>query len=309
MYKHITVLLEEAIEKLNIKADGIYVDCTLGGGGHSAEILKRLKDGHLYAFDQDAYALDTAKKKLETISENYTLIKANFVDIKKELAILGVSKVDGIIYDLGVSSFQFDIASRGFSYNNDAKLDMRMDNNQQRSAYDVVNGYSKKDLTYIFKHYGEINYAAKLADFIVSARTTKPIETTFELSEIIKSATPYKYRKKTHPAKKAFQAIRIAVNNELEVLEKSLVESLSLLNTSGRIVVISFHSLEDRIVKNIFRQYTTFDTLPGIPLKEAEMQSDYVLVNKKIIVPSEAEIQNNKRSHSAKMRVIERVKK
>ena len=298
--EHITVLLNEAIEQLNIKSDGIYVDCTLGGAGHSSLILSKLKKGHLYSFDQDDYAISVAKERLDKIGSNYTIIKSNFVNIIEELEKLGVTKVDGVLYDLGVSSFQFDDTSRGFSYNNDAKLDMRMDRTKDFSAHDVVNKYSYEDLVKIFYMYGEEPFSKQIARKIVDNR---PINTTLELVEVIKKALPQKVlNSKGHPAKRIFQALRIEVNDELKVFEKSLNDAINLLNTDGRIVVISFHSLEDRICKTIFKDNSTINIPKGVPLITKELPK-LELITKHPILPSEAELENNNRAHSAKMRV------
>ena len=252
---HKSVLLEESIDGLNIKENGVYVDCTLGFGGHSSEILKRLKKGLLIAIDQDDMAIKASKERLSKISDNYEIIKCNFVRMKEELLKRGISKVDGILFDLGVSSPQLDIDERGFSYHHDAKLDMRMDQSKEFSAYDVVNTYDYDKLVKIFREYGEEKYAISIAKQIIKYRENKPIETTLELVDIIKSGMPYKAMRDSHPARKVFQAIRIEVNDELNVLEKALEDAISLLNVNGRICVITFHSLEDRIVKNIFRKY------------------------------------------------------
>ena len=298
--EHITVLLNEAIEYLNIKEDGIYVDCTLGGAGHSSLILSKLKSGHLYSFDQDDYAISVAKERLDKIGSNYTIIRSNFVNIKEELKKLGVSKVDGVLYDLGVSSFQFDDGDRGFSYNHDAKLDMRMDTSKDFSAHDIVNKYSYDDLVRIFYMYGEEPFSKQIAKKIVENR---PINTTLELVEVIKKALPQKVlNSKGHPAKRIFQALRIEVNDELKVFEKSLNDAINLLNTDGRIVVISFHSLEDRICKTIFKDNSTINIPKGVPLITKELPK-LELITKHPILPSEAELENNNRAHSAKMRV------
>lgn len=251
---HKSVLLNESINGLNIKEDGIYVDCTLGYAGHSSEILKRLKKGYLYAFDQDDEAILASKAKLNSIASNYEIIKSNFVNLKEELNKRGVTKVDGILFDLGVSSPQLDNAYRGFSYHEDAKLDMRMDKDNPLSAYQVVNDYSESDLITIFYRYGEERYSKSIARKIVDYRKNKKIETTLELVEIIKSAVPEKYKRETHPAKRCFQAIRIEVNKELEVFEIALKDAIEILNTNGRICVITFHSLEDKICKEIFKK-------------------------------------------------------
>ena len=301
--EHKTVLLNEAIEYLCIKEDGIYVDCTLGGAGHSSLILSKLKKGHLYSFDQDEYAIKVSKERLDKIGKNYTIIKSNFVNIKEELNKLGIDKVDGILYDLGVSSFQFDDESRGFSYNSDAKLDMRMNQDNKLSAYEVVNEYSYNDLVKIFYMYSEEPFSKQIARKIEEARKTKKIETTFELVDVIKSALPQKVlNSKGHPAKRVFQALRIEVNDELKVFEKSLADAIDMLNSDGRIVVISFHSLEDRIAKDMFREVTTINTPKNLPVMPEEAK--YELVNKHVITASEEELLENNRAHSAKMRVL-----
>lgn len=304
MYKHYSVLKSEAINNLNIKPDGIYVDCTLGGGGHSSEILKRLTTGHLYCFDQDDYAFQRSKEVLDPISQNYTFIKANFKDIKKKLNELGVTKIDGVLYDLGVSSFQLDIPERGFSYNYDAPLDMRMNQDGELNAYDIVNNYSFNDIMKILYDYGEEPNAKLIARGIEKARQVKPIETTFDLVNIIKQSLPQKVlHKKGHPAKQTFQALRIAVNDELRVFEVSINDALDMLNPDGYAVVITFHSLEDRICKKVFRDRTTLDIPEGLPVIITE-EAPFELITRKPILPSDAELDENNRSHSAKMRVI-----
>lgn len=304
MYIHKSVLLEEAIENLNIKPDGIYVDCTLGGGGHSKEILKRLTTGHLYCFDQDIYAINRAKEVLSEISNNYTIIQANFKDIKNKLNELNVSKIDGVLYDLGVSSFQLDIPERGFSYNYDAILDMRMNQDQKLTAKEIVNTYSFNDLVKIFYRYGEEEFSKQIARKIEEVRKTKEINTTFELVDIIKSAIPKKFlSKKGHPAKQVFQALRIAVNDELRVFEVSINDALDMLNSDGYAVVITFHSLEDRICKTVFKERTTLDIPEGLPVIITE-EAPFELVTRKPIVSSEEELSLNNRAHSAKMRVL-----
>ncbi len=305
--EHISVLLNEAIDYLNIKEDGIYVDMTLGGGGHSSEILKRLNDkGHLYSFDIDDYSIMRAKEKLDkTGKTNYTIIKSNFRYIKEELNKLGIDKVDGILYDLGVSSFDFDISEKGFSYNLDGPLDMRMDHSLKLTAKDVVNKYSEKDIANILYRYGDERFSREIAREIVNTRTIKPIETTFELVDIIKKAYPKKeLSKKGHPAKKSFQALRVYVNDELGALEEALNKSIELLRSHGRIVVIDFQRDEDEIVKHIFKKNYTQENIKGLPV----MAEDPILIRitKKPIVPTEAELTNNNRSHSAMMRVVEK---
>ena len=304
MYIHKSVLLDEAIKNLNIKPDGIYVDCTLGGGGHSKEILKRLTTGHLYCFDQDDYAFSRAKEVLDEVSNNYTFVKANFKDIKKELEKLEVNHIDGVLYDLGVSSFQFDIPERGFSYNYDAPLDMRMNQNQDLSAKTIVNTYSFNDIVNILYRYGEEPFAKQIARAIENKRKEKTIETTFELVDVIKSALPAKVlNKKGHPAKQTFQALRIAVNDELRVFETSINDALDMLNPNGYAVVITFHSLEDRICKTVFKERSTLDIPEGLPIVIKE-EAPFELITRHPIVASEDELEYNNRAHSAKMRVL-----
>lgn len=307
-YNHISVLLNESIQQLNIKKNGVYIDCTLGGGGHSSEILKRIPNGHLYAFDQDSFAINTADEKLKKIASNYTLINENFVNIKVALEEENVYGVDGILYDLGVSSFQLGIPERGFSYRFDGPLDMRMDQTAELDAYTVVNTYDEKSLVRILFEYGEEKFARLIARKIVSEREKKPIETTLELVEIIKKALPASaLRNSSHPAKQTFQAIRIEVNHELDILKKALEDGLSLLNKNGRMVVITFHSLEDRIVKKLFKEKTTLQLPKDLPYIPEGYEIEFKLINSKVILPSESEISNNLRSHSAKMRVIEKI--
>ena len=313
-FKHITVLLNEAVENLEIKPDGIYVDCTLGGGGHTRKILSQLaENGHLYSFDQDQTAIDYNKQQFETEIKQgkLTLIKDNFRNLKFALSDYGVSEVDGIVYDLGVSSPQFDVAERGFSYRLDAPLDMRMDQSQKLTAQIIVNEWSFNDLVRIFSRYGEEKFSKQIARKIEQERQQQPIETTTQLVEIIKAALPAKVKRKSgHPAKKVFQALRIAVNDELGALEQSLEAALSLLKLNGRICVITFQSLEDRLVKTLFKEKSSLPDLPqGLPVIPKGMQVNYRLVNRKPIVPSEEEIKINHRAHSAKLRVIERIKK
>lgn len=304
MSEHITVLKEEAVEALNIKEDGIYVDATLGGGGHSSLILSKLKKGHLYSFDQDDYAISRAKEKLDTVGNNYTIIKSNFVNIKDRLNELGVFHIDGILYDLGVSSFQFDMEERGFSYRLDGPLDMRMNQNQELSAKTIVNEWPVSKLIEIFYRYGEEKFAKQIAFQIDKVRREKEISTTFELVDIIKSALPQKVLKqKGHPAKQVFQALRVAVNDELTVFEKSLLDALDMLNSDGRAVVITFQSLEDRICKSIFKEKSTLDVPEGLPIVIKD-EAPFELISRKPILPSEEELNNNNRSHSAKMRIL-----
>ena len=300
---HNSVLLNESIEYLNIKDDSIIVDCTLGYGGHSSEILKRVKNGHLYCFDQDLEAINSSKKRLKSISDNYTIINSNFVNIKDELNKLGIDKVNGILYDLGVSSPQLDEDYRGFSFHKDAKLDMRMNQEQILSAYNVVNEYDETKLSEIIFKYGEEKYSRSIAKNIVKNR---PINTTLELVEVIKEAVPMKYKLSHHPARKTFQAIRIEVNNELEVFRSSLLDALSLIDVGGRICVITFHSLEDRICKEIFKSVSTVKKeLQNFPVIPKEYLPKFKVV--KIVNPSDKEVNINKRARSAKLRVIERI--
>lgn len=305
-YTHYSVLLHEAINQLNINPDGIYVDCTLGGGGHSSLILKALKNGHLYSFDQDEYAILRAKERLDQIGSNYTIIKSNFKNIKTELNKLGVTHIDGVIYDLGVSSFQLDIPERGFSYRYDAPLDMRMDQTKSLTAEEIVNEYSFNDLVNIFFRYGEDPFSKQIARKIEEVRKTKRIKTTFELVDVIKSALPMKVlNKKGHPAKQIFQALRIAVNDELRVFEDSINDALDMMNPKGRAVVITFHSLEDRICKTIFKERSTLNIPEGLPIVIKD-KAPFELITRKPILPSDEELNENQRSHSAKMRVIEK---
>ena len=304
--KHYSVLLNESIDMLEVKEDGSYLDCTLGGGGHSSVILSSLKNGHLYCFDQDDLAIEKASARLNQISSNYTIYKDNFVNIDKYFE---ESSLDGIIYDLGVSSFQFDLPERGFSYRFDGPLDMRMNQDDTLTAYDIVNTYSEKDLTSIFYMYGEEKFSSSIAKRIVKERVNKPIETTFELVEIIKQSKPAKELRKTgHPAKQVFQALRIEVNHELDYLKDSLTKALKCLKVGGRIVVITFHSLEDRIVKQIFKDVTTLKLPKGLPFVPEGYSIDYELINNKVILPTDKELEENNRSHSAKLRGIKKIK-
>ncbi len=303
---HKTVLLNEAIDNLNVKEDGIYVDATLGFGGHSGLILKRVKRGFLFAFDQDEMAIEYSDKKLSEIGNNYEIIKSNFVNLKEELNKRGINKIDGIVFDLGVSSPQLDIPERGFSYHNDAPLDMRMDRDKEFSAYDVVNTYSYNDLVRILREYGEEKYASSIANNIIKTRENKKIETTLELVEVIKKSMPYKAMKDSHPARKTFQAIRIEVNNELGVLRDALEEAIEMLNVGGRISVITFHSLEDRIVKEIFNKYSKVDSsLSKLPFIPKEYLPKFKLITN--ITPSKEELEENNRARSSRLRVIERI--
>ncbi|HIR49054.1 MAG TPA: 16S rRNA (cytosine(1402)-N(4))-methyltransferase RsmH [Candidatus Faecimonas gallistercoris] len=309
MEKHISVLLEESIKALNLKEDNIIVDCTLGYGGHSSYILQRIKRGALFAFDQDSEAIRHSTNRLKTIGTNFTIIKSNFVNLKNELEKRDIHEVDGILFDLGVSSPQLDDASRGFSYHEDAKLDMRMDKESKLSAYEVVNTYTQKELSEIFYKYGEDKFSRNIAKKIVEYREKKQIETTLELVEIIKSAVPMKFRKEKHPARQIFQAIRIEVNHELDVLQPALEQALSLLKVGGRVVVITFHSLEDRIVKKYFKSKCKIDDkVKGLPNIPEEYLPDFKLVVNKAILPSDNELKKNSRARSAKLRVIEKIK-
>lgn len=307
MFKHYSVLLEEAVEGLNIKEDGIYVDCTLGGAGHSLEILKKLTTGKLYAFDQDNVALENAKIKLSKYADKVVFIKSNFENLKEKLAEQNVYEVDGVLYDLGVSSPQLDTPERGFSYNYDTRLDMRMDTDASISAYEVVNEYSYHDLVRIFYRYGEEKFSKQIARNIEKKRELAPIETTFQLVDIIKESIPAaKRRTGGHPAKRVFQAIRIAVNNELSVFENSLEQAIDIVKVGGRISVITFHSLEDRICKQIFNSYAKNKEIPkNLPILPNESLSKLKLITRKPICPSDKELEENNRSRSAKLRVAE----
>ena len=303
--KHYSVLLNESIENLNIKEDGIYVDCTLGYAGHSSQILKRITRGCLFAFDQDGEAIAYSRRILDQINDNYEIINSNFVNIKSELNKRNIDKVDGILFDLGVSSPQLDETERGFSFHKDAKLDMRMNQDQELSAYEVVNNYSESELTKIFYEYGEEKFSKKIASGIVKAREEKKIETTLELVEIIKNNVPEKYRREHHPARKVFQAIRIEVNDELNVFEKALNDAIDLLATGGRLCVITFHSLEDRICKNTFKRLSEVDKVyKGLPFIPDEYKPKIKLIGK--YKPSKKELDENNRSRSAILRVIEK---
>ncbi|MGM9928959.1 MAG: 16S rRNA (cytosine(1402)-N(4))-methyltransferase RsmH [Bacillus sp. (in: firmicutes)] len=310
MFKHVTVLLKETVDGLNIKPDGIYVDCTLGGAGHSEYLLSQLSDqGKLYAFDQDITAINNAKEKLKAYGNKVEFIQSNFKYIKEELHARGVYKVDGILYDLGVSSPQLDTPERGFSYQHDAPLDMRMDQGASLSAYDVVNNWSYNDLVKIFFQYGEEKFSKQIARKIEAAREKKPIETTYELVELIKEGIPAPARRKGgHPAKRVFQAIRIAVNDELKVFEDSLMQAIELLKKGGRISVITFHSLEDRICKSVFKKESELPPLPpGLPVIPDEMQPELKLITRKPILPSEEELEANNRARSSKLRIAEKL--
>ena len=303
MSKHKSVLLEECIENLNLKDNSTIVDCTLGYGGHSSEILKRINKGFLFAFDQDEEAISNSKKRLDEISNNYEIINSNFVNIKEELTKRNINSVDGILYDLGVSSPQLDEDYRGFSFHQDARLDMRMDTSKPLDAHYIVNNYSYERLVEIFYKYGEEKYASSIARGIINSR---PIETTLELVEVIKNNVPEKYKRDKHPARKVFQAIRIEVNDELNVFEKSLKASLELLNVGGRICVITFHSLEDKICKNIFKSVSSIDdSLKKLPVIPDEYLPKYKVL--KTVEPTKNELDENNRARSAKLRIIERI--
>ena len=305
---HYSVLLNESIEGLNIKPDGIYVDATLGYAGHSSKILEKLTTGHLYGFDQDAKAIEYSFKKLDSISpDNFTIIKSNFISLKEELNSRGIDKVDGILFDLGFSSPQIDDPSRGFSFMKDAPLDMRMNQDQNKSANDVVNKYKEDELTNIFFKYAEEKYSRSIAKGIVKAR---PINTTMELVDVIKKNVPTSYFVKKHPEREIFQAIRIEVNKELDVLQDVLPDAIEMLNQGGRLCVITFHSLEDRIVKQQFKKDSQVNSLVS-GLKEDEIPDEFKpklkIINKKPIEASEKELKENSRSKSAKLRIVERV--
>lgn len=309
MEKHISVLLNESISSLNLKENSIIVDATLGYGGHSSNILDRINKGYLFAFDQDSEAIRHSTDRLSKIGTNFTIIKSNFVHLKEELQKREIENVDGVLFDLGVSSPQLDDAERGFSYHSDAKLDMRMDREQKLSAYEVVNEYSKEELSRIFTKYGEDKFANNIAKKIVEYRKNKPIETTLELVEIIKTAVPMKFRIDKHPARQIFQAIRIEVNHELDVIEPAIEQALSILNVGGRVAVITFHSLEDRLVKNIFKEKCKIDDkVKGMPNIPEEYLPDFKLVLNKAIIPTDEELEKNPRARSSKLRVIERIK-
>lgn len=306
-FKHISILLNETIENLDIKPEGIYVDGTLGGGGHAWHVCSHLSGkGRLIGIDQDEAAITAASDRLSQYGSAVTIVRSNYRDIKNVLQNLGIEKVDGILLDLGVSSYQFDNADRGFSYREDAPLDMRMDQRQEKTARDIVNEYSEKELYRIIRDFGEDKSAKNIAKHICQARTKKPIETTFELTEVIKAAIPMKVRATGgHPAKKTFQAIRIELNHELDVLQESLDEMIDLLNENGRLCIITFHSLEDRIVKTIFRKNENPCICPpNFPVCMCGKKSKGKVITRKPIIPSEEEMEENPRSKSAKLRVF-----
>ena len=307
-YIHKSVLLDESIAGLNIKEDGIYVDCTLGGGGHTEEILKQASNGKVIGIDQDDYAIEKAKNKLKNY-KNFIPVMNNFSNIDEILDELNIEKIDGIIFDLGVSSFQLDIPERGFSYNHDMPLDMRMDKSQTTTARHIVNGYEENELSRILYDYGEEKWAARIAKFIVQEREHEFIETTGQLVTIIKKAIPKQVRQEgSHPAKKTFQAIRIEVNRELEILDNTVKSSVERLNSGGRICVITFHSLEDRIIKNAFVDLNK-DCIcpPEFPKCMCDHRRKLKIITRKPIIPSEDELTENRRAHSAKLRIGERV--
>ncbi|MCA1321300.1 16S rRNA (cytosine(1402)-N(4))-methyltransferase RsmH [Bacillus tianshenii] len=311
MFHHVTVLLNEAVEGLNIKEDGIYVDCTLGGAGHSSEIVKRLSEkGRLVAFDQDDSALEHAKNVLHNYLDRVIFIKSNFKFLKEKLYEQGITKVDGVLFDLGVSSPQLDTPERGFSYHHEAPLDMRMDKDSPLSAYDVVNEWPYEKLVRIFFQYGEEKFSKQIARKIEEYRKHKPVETTLELVEIIKDGIPAPARRTGgHPAKRVFQAIRIAVNDELGVFEDAIHQAIDVLRPGGRVSVITFHSLEDRMCKVAFKEKSQLPQLPpGLPIIPEEFEPVLKLVTRKPILPSEDELEANNRARSAKLRVAEKVK-
>lgn len=307
-FNHYSVMLEETIENLNIKPDGIYVDGTLGGGGHAFWVCKQLKTGHFYGIDQDDAAITAAGERLSVYGDRVTILRNNYCNAKAALNELGVQKVDGIVLDLGVSSYQLDTEERGFSYRFDADLDMRMDRRQALTAKDIVNGYSEMDLYRIIRDYGEDNFAKNIAKHIVKARQIKEVQTTGELNEIIKAAIPAKMRQNGHPSKKTFQAIRIECNRELEVLKTALDDLIDLLNPGGRLCIITFHSLEDRIVKTAFKNKENPCTCPPeFPVCVCGKKPEGRVISKKPILPSKEELEANSRSKSAKLRVFEKV--
>ena len=312
-FHHVTVMLHETIDMLDVKPDGIYVDATLGGAGHSEYLLSKLSEkGHLYAFDQDQNAIDNAQKRLAPYIEKgmVTFIKDNFRHLKDRLHDLGVTEIDGICYDLGVSSPQLDQRERGFSYKKDAPLDMRMNQEASLTAYEVVNQYDYHDLVRIFFKYGEDKFSKQIARKIEKAREQKPIETTTELAEIIKSAKPAKeLKKKGHPAKQIFQAIRIEVNDELGAADESIQQAMDMLALDGRISVITFHSLEDRLTKQLFKEASTVEVPKGLPFIPDDLKPKMELVSRKPILPSKEELEANNRSHSAKLRVARKIHK
>jgi 16S rRNA (cytosine1402-N4)-methyltransferase len=309
MFEHETVLKHEAIVGLQISEDGIYVDCTLGGAGHTEEIVKRIDEGHVFAFDQDAHAIEHAQQRLQAFEGKFTIIQSNFRHLKSALEERGISGVDGILFDLGVSSPQLDEAERGFSYHQDAPLDMRMDQSNELTAFHIVNEWSYEQLVSIFFKYGEEKFAKSIARKIEANREKQPIETTGELVEIIKTAIPARARRKGgHPAKRTFQAIRIAVNDELNSFEEALRDGIDMLNPGGRICVITFHSLEDRLCKKVFKEESSEPELPpGMPVVPEEYQPDLKLITRKPIIPDTDEQEKNRRARSSKLRIAEKM--
>lgn len=307
-FKHYSVLLEETIEGLKIKPEGTYVDGTLGGGGHAYHVCKKLSTGHFIGIDQDAAAIEAASKRLEEFGDKVTVIRSNYCNMKEIMKEQGVTGVDGIVLDLGVSSYQLDTIERGFSYKYDTTLDMRMDQRQQLTAKEIVNDYSERELFYMIRDYGEDQFAKNIAKHIVKARQESPIETTFQLNEIIKAAIPAKMRATGgHPSKKTFQAIRIECNRELEVLKNTLDDMAELLNPGGRLCIITFHSLEDRIVKTAFKRWENPCTCPAdFPVCVCGNESKGKVITRKPILPSEEELEANSRSKSAKLRIFEK---
>ena len=308
-FKHVSVLLQETVDGLNVKPDGIYVDGTLGGGGHSYEVCTRLgAKGSIIGIDQDEAAIEAASIRLKDFGEKVTIVRSNYCDMKSRLNELGIDKVDGIMLDLGVSSYQLDTADRGFSYREDAPLDMRMDQRSEMTARDIVNDYSEMDLYRVIRDYGEDKFAKNIARHIVRERAKRPIETTGELTEVIRHAIPMKFQKKTgHPAKRTFQAIRIELNRELDVLRDSLDDMIDMLNPGGRLCIITFHSLEDRIVKSAFKKNENPCTCPSdFPVCVCGKVSKGRVITRKPILPSEEEMEVNSRSKSAKLRIFER---
>ncbi|EEK77605.1 16S rRNA (cytosine(1402)-N(4))-methyltransferase [Bacillus cereus] len=309
MFKHVTVLLKETVDGLDIKPGGTYVDCTLGGGGHSSYLLSQLTDGgKLIAFDQDEIAIQNAKEKFASYGEQFVTVKSNFRYLSEKLQELGIAEVDGILFDLGVSSPQLDTPERGFSYHHDAPLDMRMDQDAPLTAYDVVNSWSYEQLVRIFFQYGEEKFSKQIARKIEAYRENKAIETTGELVELIKEGIPAPARRTGgHPAKRVFQAIRIAVNDELKVFEEALESAISMVKPGGRISVITFHSLEDRICKTTFKRNSTTPQLPpGLPIIPEEFKPKLKLITRKPILPSDIELEENNRARSAKLRIAEK---
>ena len=309
--EHESVLLPETIGLLDVKPEGVYVDATLGRGGHTRALAEKLTAGHLYSFDKDAEAIAESQENLADLADRITLIHADFRDLRQELEARGVEAVDGVMMDLGVSSPQFDDPERGFSYRFDARLDMRMDQEQKLTAYDVINTYGEGELASVFRRYGEERYAGPIARTIVRQREKAPVETTFQLVELIRSALPAKVlNKKGHPAKQVFQALRIEVNDELGALEEGLQQACSILKPGGRCAVITFHSLEDRIVKTIFKELTTAPFVePRLPVKASQMeQASFTAVTRKPVTAGSEELARNRRAHSAKLRAVERIR-